>query len=253
MAIDTYHVTVDVGGKVVGQGIMQESTTKNSPLGTRLVLNDGREFIYCYNGGVALAAGKMVGTPAWASDHESLATPIEVRDKREMTITNGASTAITKDMYADGYAMIEISTTNTASDDPMGTYKIRSHPAAATGGTCLLQLYDPIRVLLAGASTVSLVKNPYNGVVVLLGSGSTELSAPVGVPIIPVSVNYYFWAQTKGVCNVLSQGATIAVGLPLMRGTAAGSLTTHNSAMAQVATQMHTGANGEYRPVMLDL
>ena len=253
MAIDTYHVTVDVNGKPVGQGIHQESTVKNSPLGTRLLLNDGREFIYCFNGGVALAAGKMVGTPAWASDHESLAVPIELRDTREITITNGATTAITKDLYKDGYAMVEVSTANTASDDPMGTYKIKSHPAAAVNATCLLQLYDPIRVLFAGATTITLVKNPYSGVVVLLGSGSTELSAPIGVPLIPVTIAYYFWAQTKGVCNVLSQGATIAVGTPLMRGTSAGGLTTHDSSFAQVATQLHTGADGEYRPVILDL
>lgn len=246
MALDDYVVTTHAE-RVVGQGILQESTTKNSSLGTELVLNDGRKFRYSYNGGVALAAGKCVQSPPWASDHESLATNTASKGDTTVTITNGATTAISLNDYADGYLIVE-----TAGGAEVGIYKIKSHPAAAVDASCVITLYDPLRVAFAAGTTAALLLNPYNKVVVAVATGGTETGVIVGVPLIPVTINYYFWAQTQGPCNVLIDG-TPAIGTPVMQGSVAGSVALATDAFKEIGTMMFTGVNTEYRPVMLDI
>lgn len=246
MALDDYTVAHNAGGQVVGQGILQESQTKNSPLGAEITLNDGRKFHYCLNGATALAAGKMIETPAWATDHTALAVNTAAKGDMTLTITNGASTAITKDMYADGYVFTEDDT----GEGQM--LKIKSHPAAAVSASCVLTLYDPVRVAFAAATTVGIAKNPFSGTIVTVASGGTETGSEIGVPLIPVTAAYYFWAQSKGIANVLCDG-TPAIGTPLMRGSVAGSLALADSSFKEVATQHHTGVDTEYRPVILNI
>ncbi len=79
-----------------------------------------------------------------------------------------------------------------------------------------------------------------------------SLNALVATAKAPVTDNYFFWAQFKGLCNVLSQGGT-AIGAPMMRGTTAGALATADSSFKEVATAHHTAITGEYRPVILDI
>ena len=245
MALNDYVVTHDTE-RAVGQGILQESQDKNAELGTELVLNDGRKFRYCLSG-EAHAAGKVVQSAGWVTTHESLATNTAAAGAYTVTITNGITNAITANQYTDGYMCVE-----TVGSTEVGTYKIKSHPAADASASCVIRLYDPIRVVFASGTTVTLTGNPYSATVVLVASGGTETQAEVGVPLIPVTSGYFFWAQFKGLCNVLMQG-TPAIGTPLMRGSVAGSLALADSSFKEVGSMHHTGVNGEYRPVILDI
>ena len=246
MPLNDYVVTHDTERAVV-QGILQESTDKNAELGTELVLNDGRKFRYCLNGSGTLAAGKVVQSAGWASDHESLATNTAAKGAGTVTVTNGASTALTENMYTDGYLCVE-----TSGGSEVSIYKIKSHPAADVNASCVITLYDALRVVFAGGTTATLTKNPYSAVVDNVASGGTETNAEVGVPLIPVTAAYFFWAQFKGLCNVLIDG-TPAIGTPLMRGSVAGSLALADSSFKEVGSMHHTGVNTEYRPVILDI
>ena len=246
MALTDYVVTPDAE-RAVGQGILQESESKNCELGTELVLNDGRKFRYCLNGAGAVNGGVVCESPAWATDHESLATNTAPLGAYQVTVTNGASTALTADMYTDGFLCVE-----TVGGAEAGIYKIKSHPAALANATCVITLYDPLRVVFAASTTATLMKNRYSDTIITVASGSTETGVEVGVPIIPVTAAYFYWAQFKGPCNVLIDG-TPAIGTPLMRGSVAGSLALADSSFKEVATMAHTGVTAEMRPVILDI
>ncbi len=245
MALIDYTVTVDVGAKVVGQGILQESVTPNSPLGTKLSLNDGRDFIYCKNGGTALTTGLIVSTPAWVSTEANLATDNDTGGlgTTDVLITTGST--VSADTYAEGYVSVDTST-------GAGTfYKIKTHPTLESAeGT--FTLYDPIVVAWGDSTTVSLVKNPYNGVILSVASGGTETGAQIGVPLIPVTASYFFWAQTRGICNLFDTG-NLAIGVPAMRSTTAGATIIADSTFPEIAVRIHDGVTTEYRPSMLYL
>ena len=245
MALIDYTVTVDVGAKVVGQGILQESVTPNSPLGTKLSLNDGRDFIYCKNGGTALAAGKIVSTPAWVSTEANLATDNDTGGLGTTSVLITTGSTVAANTYKEGYVSVDTSTGAGTSN------KIKSHPTLVSAEG-VFELYDPIVVAWGNSTTVSLVKNPYNGVIVSVASGGTETGAQVGAPLIPVTASYFFWAQTRGICNILDEG-NLAIGVPGMRGTVAGAMVAADSTFPEVAAHVHTGVDTEYRPSMLYL
>ena len=254
MALDDYVVTPDVE-RAVGQGILQESADKNCELGTELVLNDGRKFRYCLNGSGTLAAGKICDSRTWVAN--AGAGSAEANDAVNTAAAGATKVTVTTtgiviaNEYADGYLAVVDGSGATAGGEGQ-ILKIKSHPAATAGATCVITLYDPIRAAFHADATVSLVHNPYSGVVISVASGGTEVGTEVGVPLIPVTAAYFFWAQFKGLSNVLIDG-TPAIGTPLMRGSVAGSLALADSSFKEVATMHHTGVNTEYRPVILDI
>lgn len=247
MALDEYVVTNDAAGRVTGQGIYQESAIKNGPLGAKLELTDGRMFRYCLNGGVALAACTMAEAPAWVTTHSALATNTATKGTTIITVTNGITNAFTADQYADGFMVVE-----TVGSAEAGMYKIKTHPAADASADCVFTLYDPLRVAFAAGTTVTLMKNRYSGVIITVASGGTETGVEVGIPLIPVTIGYYFWAQYRGPSACLING-TPAIGTPLMRGAVAGSLALADSSFKEVAVMAHTGVDTEIRPVILNI
>ena len=243
MALDDYKVTTDVE-RIVGQGILQESELQNSPLGSELSLNDGRKFRYCKNGSSsALTAGLIVESPAWVSTETALDVNTAVKGDTALYITTGST--VSANTYQDGFVIVEDDT----GEGQM--LKIKSHPAADSAEG-KFELWDPVRVDFAAATTVGLVKNRFDGVILAVASGSTKTGTEVGVPLIPVTESYYFWAQFKGLCNVLDEG-NVAIGAPKMRGTVAGALVVADSSFKESATAHHTGVDTEYRPVMLSI
>lgn len=245
MALDDYIATHPAGGQVVGQGILQESATPNSPLGKRLVLGDGREFIYCKNSSTALDPGKLVQSPAWVSTEVNLATDNDTGGLGTTSVLITTGSTVAADTYAEGFVFIDTST------GAGSALKIKSHPTLASAEGAFV-LYDPVPVAWGDSTTVSLVKCPYKEVVVAIDTSGTETGSPVGVPLIPVSASYYFWAQTKGVSVVWIEG-TVAVGVPLMQGSTAGAVAAGDSTMAELGTQMNSSTSTEYTGIMLDI
>ena len=72
-------------------------------------------------------------------------------------------------------------------------------------------LDSPIRNAVAANGLVSFVQNKYHTVVV--APATTLTSRPAGVPLCPVPIGHYFWAQTKGPCPMITDtGDTVTVG-----------------------------------------
>ena len=243
MALDDY-IPVQHVERAVGQGIYQESLSQNSPLGTRLVLNDGRVFVYCLNGAVALDPAKLAQGPVNTSTYTNLAdVTVPAKGDTLVSLTNGATT-IAANKFDDGYLI---------SDDDTGEgqiYKIKSHTVEAAGSAQVdITLYDSIRVACAAATTYSLTRNPYDQTIIQVASGSTQTSRTVGVPLIPVTASYFYWAQTWG-DGVGWLNGTEAVGIQLMNSTTAGQLITGDGTLPQLAvSSAQIGIAAEYKPV----
>jgi hypothetical protein len=238
----------DIGPRVVGQDIYEESSVAKCKLGSRLVLGD-RVFRYVKNAAAAtLLVGKICQAPAaevTSAYEEDVVVPTTSpvgATTVYITNTTGHST-IAANALKDGYLVI-------GAGAGLGTcMKIKSNTAAVAGALCTITLYDPLPVALtASTNTVSYVFSPYNNVVLDAGTGQL-----VGVPMITPTASYYLWVQTWGPCGLTAAG-TIVVGDDVLTNNA-GCVIADNAATVnpRVGLAMNAFDNGDCGPIFLQL
>jgi len=172
------------------------------PLGTRMVLQDGRRYAFVEAGGTALATGKVQQSEVPDADHDTLAVQAAAAvGARTISLTNG-SDAIEANLYADGLAATEAN----AGGGEGYLYKIElTHASLAASATVSLPLAPGygVQVALNTSDTVTLVKNPYADVII---SGAPPAALIVGVATSPTPANNWGWVQTWGPTVVLIDG-----------------------------------------------
>ncbi len=154
-------------------------------VGQKFDTSDGRELVLVQNGTVALAAGKLVQAPVEITAFEKLAVTVPAATPatagtNQILVTNGA-TVLKANLFAGGYLVV-------ASGTGIGqTLKISSHQASiASTGKFIVVTEDPIQTTLDATSTVSLIANPYSGVVI---SNHSTLGTPVGVSLYALAAS----------------------------------------------------------------
>lgn len=194
----------------VRQGIYEESASAKADLGRFIDFQDGRRFRYCQaNGGIT--KGHMCSAAAVDSNMNTVTqTGMTVAlsngyiGEKIIDVLLGAATTL--NLFEDGYFVVEGGT-------GLGQFHvIRKNKAggSSVSSPCKLTLYDPLVVALDATSIISLTKNRYKDVIV---TPTSETAPPIGVPLITITDNYYFWAQTRGYCCVVvGDGETITVG-----------------------------------------
>jgi hypothetical protein len=237
-------------GLVIQQGLFEESLTAKHKVGTRMQLVDGRVFYYAKAGGT-LSAGKLCASVVTLSGHEDVDTSAQSIGDKEVTVTLN-TTAATADLYAEGW----ISTRETGGVGQM--LKIKSHPVqAATTGTVVLTLYDPVTTALLSTGQADLMQNPFMDVIV----AATTTEPAAGIPLIPVTNNYFAWLQTWGPAACLVD-TTAALGSDIAAGVVDGSIEaisteTNDMEFFAAARVGHTigaaGADAKYTAIMLQL
>jgi len=149
-------------------------TSKRWPLGTKMVLQDGREYRFGKAAATNIAAGKLCAATANGANFDELAVPAAVAvGQRTVTITNGA-TAIATDDFEDGYLNVE---------DDAGEgylYKIKSHGIAGGSASVDIELASPGGLVVAWttSTTVGLMTNPYKAAII---HPSPNVTALIGV------------------------------------------------------------------------
>jgi hypothetical protein len=152
----------------------------SSYIGQKFDTSDGRELVIVKNGTTAIAAGKLYTTQSQASSaYQKLAMTVPTAYPAtaglfQVYVTNG-STVLNQNAFAGGYLVVEA---NTGAGQ---TFKIASHGAAAASAKFVVNLEDPIQTTLDATSTVSILPNPYDGVVI--SSHSSPVLCPVGVSL----------------------------------------------------------------------
>lgn len=189
----------------VKMGIYEQSTDEQlgGCLGQIKSFEDGRKFRLCFANG-NLTAGLLVQAPAPnAYDDALVVNTAAVAGDREIEVTVTAGHGgYDKDALKDGFLTV-------CQGTGIGCfYKIEGNDAMVASATATIFLYSPLTTaLVVSDNEVSVCLNPYKDVV------TCSTTAPIiGVPIIAVTDNYYFWAQFKGIGPGTDDGGTAAAG-----------------------------------------
>ena len=197
------------------------------PLGTQIVLQDGRKFRFCLAGGTLLVVGNVITTAAIISTDINMTAAAGAIGDSTISYTHGAATTVAN-YFSEGYVVVSVT--------PGGgdTYKIQEHIALTSGGTAEPFTLAPgqrLRRALTTTSRVDAMLHPY---AFLIQSAATTLTgAPVGVAVSAISATTGTgWLQTAGLCGVLTSGTAVVgltVGVPLGTAGAAGPIATDTS------------------------
>lgn len=217
-------------------------------LGQEGITRDGRRFRWAKAGAVDLVVGNMIQAAAEIANHQLCSVAAAAIGDTSLTITPGA-TAGAANLYANGIAMIGVT-------PGLGySYNISGHAAitASVAFTLNLMKDDPIQVALTTSSKVTLIANPYSGVI--QSPVTTLTGAVVGCAVSVIPAGGWGWIQTKGPAAALvagTPGPGLAVVVP---GTAAGAVVIDGAASATipVGAMMITGADGKCGAVFLNL
>jgi len=224
--------------------VLNFSTTRQAELGALLYTRDSRTFRYVKAGVADLVVGNVIQGPAEVPLNQQLTAVITSVGSRTISAVNGA-TAITANQYAGGWAIVDTA-------PGLGyAYPIASHPAAAGAATVVLTLPSDalVQVALTGVSRVSLVANPYNGVI--QAPAATLTGSVVGVAVAPIPAGQYGWVQISGPGAVLVTGTPIVGAAVVTPGSVAGGVVVDGAAAATKV--IGTGVTGKVQGVLLDI
>lgn len=189
------------------QTVYEESATQNFALGTTYTAGDGRVFRYCKNGAVALTKALMVQSEAAdAKLAEEVQTGYtQTAGSTAITVKITAASGLTDDELAGGYLVYN------KVDALSQIYPIIGSELSSDTNELALTLNTPIREDILATAELTIIKNRWSDVIVVPTTGATAACA--GVPLIDVTANYYFWAQTKGTTPlVVDTNETVVIG-----------------------------------------
>ncbi len=183
----------------------QQETVPSHELGAIGVDGTGRKYRYV-QAGELLVVGNALQSKVENTSDQALAFAAAAVGATSVTTT----TTVTVDAneYANGYLVVSVT------PDLGRTYRIKSHPAASAG-TLVITLYDPIVTAWTTDTRADLVANPYLNVI---QNPTTATSGCVGVAVAAIASASYGWIGTGGVHGTLSDGAT-AVGASVVPST----------------------------------
>lgn len=227
----------------IGQDAFQSSSTPVHSVGQIGYTADGRTFRYVKAGASNLVVGNALQAPVEDTDHDDVAVRATAAGSLELLITTGSGNgALDAGEYDYGLAVVDTT-------PGLGyAYKIERHAAiaASTNGSLFLVPSDPVQVALTTSSKVTLVKNPYNGVIQLPATTLTNVC--VGGCIYVIEAGYYGWIQSRGPGAALISG-TPGAGQPITVSGTAGALAVHSAELPHIAEMMVTGRSGKVCPV----
>jgi len=200
------------------QDVYTSSAVAKHPIGAKGVTLDGRVFYYASRvASGTLSRGSLCTVATSVANHVSIAWASGgAAQQRKITVTLGATLA-TVNQYADGW----ITVIDGGSSNGQGQVRqIQSHPAAASGATLELTLYDALETTMA-ASEVTLTKNMFDEVILSPGNAQP---IPAGWPAFDVPAGntskQHFWLQTAGELAALRDGSVFLDGSPLVPASA---------------------------------
>jgi len=224
------------------------TTSRQAELGALMYTRDGRVFRYVKAGLVDLVVGNVIQAPADVPLNQQMTAVIASVGARTIQAINGA-TAITANQYAGGWAVIDTA-------PGLGyAYPISSNTAAAGAATVTITLQSDalLQVALTGVSRVSLVANPYSGVI--QAPATTLTGAVVGVAVAAIPASNYGWVQMSGPGAVLISGAPIVGSAVVTPAGVAGAVVADGATAATkvIGSMLVAGVTGKVQGVLLDI
>ena len=254
---------VNIHGNYGDEKNTQSTKIGNLPLGTRMILPDGRVFAHARaSTAAAVNPGYVcVGAAVSSSGHAVNLTASAAVGSQTIAVTLTATGAFTKDQFADGYIF---SNDSGAATGEGYTYKVKGNNSGAVSTTVNVFLADndSVKVALAAASSeVGIKVNEFDHVL-HRAAGTTAVNILTGVAPVAVSAGYYHWHQRRGPVAILSSGtvgvtgsyvacSTVAAGVQASSSGAASALAPVEETIGAVITA--SGASTDYDFVYLRL
>jgi hypothetical protein len=199
--------------------VAQSTKIGGLPLGTRMVLPDGRIFAHALAATVCVAGniyqGKAVASGTALSEGKLAATAAV--NATSVTVTMAGTGSMTLNEYEDGYLWVGSST-----GTGLGrTYKIKGNTAAASTIAGVVHLYenDKITSAIGGTTaTVGLRENEFSNVLITTAD-TAYTNVVAGVAPVAATACAYFWLQRRGPCAV-NAPLTLIIGGPVVASSA---------------------------------
>lgn len=210
---------------------LSESKTQLFPLGTRLERGEC-VWRYCENASVPLNISEVVqaaaSVHAEAEDDIAVGTTGEI-GKNTITLTSTGnlddSPADEYGTYNEGYIFV-----NNGNGEGQ-CRKIKDCEAFNSGDPTIVTTYEDWTIEVTSANgTCGIYQNPFKNVIIHAATGGSGVA--IGVPGIPVSADYFFWAQTKGPQAVMNN-TSLALGTAAIAGTTAGNVDPSSAATVE--------------------
>ncbi len=181
-------------------------------VGSRVAGLNGKEFALAYVGGSALVAGNLLQSAAEDTQFENMAvgTAGAVGDQF-IQVTNGTTTVVP--YYFKGGSISVYTAGTVAIGDEYTIMDVKG--TLTSGGAMQVYVDKPLRYAFTTSAKLVMKQNPYNGVIQM--PATTPTGVPVGIAIFAATagsstVFATTFVQTRGICSVLSDGSTFAVG-----------------------------------------
>jgi len=182
---------------IEAQDLYTASSSPQHTLGQLALDTFGNRYRYVKNGASALTTGNLLQEPAEDTQFHAMAVQANVAiGAYKIPVTLG-TTAVTANLFDGGILFV-------ASGTGIGQqFRILSHTVAAASSTCTFTVDRKVAIALttAGSSTITVRKNPYNGVIVY--PATTQTGGAVGVALYAMPASKYGWIQSGGECFVL--------------------------------------------------
>lgn len=233
---------------ITQQDTMTSSTTQMHDLGQLGMTSDGRKFRYCKAGGAVLVTGDCYSSAAQDAQFEGMAVQTAAAiAATTISLTIGTTTVAAND-FDEGYLMV------TAGTGIGQSSRIVSHGTGTSGQTVAFVIEDPLKVALTTASSkVTVVKNPYDDVVI---QAVTPVASTAGIAQYAIPTTQYGWIQTGGPAACLFDASvcaadTMGVGPST---TTAGTVTVVAAGTIYIGMSMHVvPVSAEVSPVFLTI
>jgi len=177
------------------QDIYEASATQQHMLSTKLDMQDGRVFRYAKGGAVALVQALMGQTAVKDSKFVEIVQTgyAQVVGDTDITVLCTTGSAAGENDFSGGWLVC-----NKVSPAVLGDiYGILASKLQTGADTKLdLKLASPWRNAMGVTGEISLNYSKFFKTVV--NAAYNQTAAVIGVPLCPVPIGYYYWAQVKG-------------------------------------------------------
>jgi len=172
--------------------------TEKFDVGQKLEYADGRKYRFALASEL-LVVGELLEGEQITTEDDLTAAAGSIGDTKITVTTTGTEAA---DYYKDGYAVIA-TTPGLADFYKLGTHLLLT---SASGDVFNLADGEALKVALTTSSRVSILRNPWRGVISL---ATTALAWCAGVAVSKIPSGEWGWVQTGGPAACLAGGADI--------------------------------------------
>lgn len=181
--------------------IFDDLVNEDVPVGSKMVLADGRLFRFSENAGTALVVGSVnqgavPSTNTTTEVIDTLAAGVTI-----LTGVGATAGAQAPDLLKYGYIYTDNAVT-------LPAMRIKSNANIASGGTGNVTLFTKTPTAIAAGNTVSYFVNPWRDVII---HDSPATAVYTGVCKTALTADQFGWLQTAGPCSVLYDATTTAI------------------------------------------